>query len=171
MPKKFDLSQREEVGRWLEEGTDQAALRAMRATAARLVSHIVTEVIPTESRPPVDRGLYRASWRHRSDPKGAEVYNSSPQAPIIEYSARAANVKVSRKMIDALASWVRRKGIVGKGKGAAAEARGVAFAIAASMRKKGIFGPKGLRILEKASARVEEFFREELVREMGRSFK
>lgn len=170
----FDASQHEEVRKWLDRGFEKAAERAMVAAAAKLVSTIQNEIIPKEDPQPVDRGLYRAGWRFKKIPKGAEVFNAVPHAPIVEYGARAANVKVGRAMINALTAWVLRKGIVsGKGKAAKNEARQVAFAIANSMRKKGIFnrnGKEGLRILEKALERLGDFLSEEFPAEIRREF-
>ena len=172
MGAKFDVSQAPEVARWLEKGFEKAGERAMVATAARLVAHIQNEIIPNLEPPPVDRGLYRAGWRHKAVKGGAEVYNSTPHAPFIEHGVRAENVKVGRRMIDALAAWVLRKGIAGKGRGAKAEARQIAWAIAMKMKERGIFARgKGFRVLEKAVAHVGRFLDEEFKREVAREFR
>lgn len=166
--KKFDIEKPDEVAKWFKRGTDQAAERAALGTAMRIVNHIVTEVIPTTSPKPVDRGLYRAGWRAKKVKGGGEVSNATPQAPIIERGARAENVKAGRKMVDALTEWVRRKGIATDEK----EARGIAFAIAMKLRRTGIFnGGKGLRVLERALKRVEEFFNDELKSELKKAMK
>jgi hypothetical protein len=175
MTKVFDASRPGEVERWLKKGFGKAAERAMLGTAARLVAYITTEVIPAQKPQPVDRGMYRAGWRFKRVKGGAEVFNSTPQAPIIEWGARAANIKIGRAMINALTAWVKRKGIVkGRGKDADTEARGMAFAIANSMKRKGIFnrnGKNGLRILEKATRKVPKFLDEEFKREVARELK
>jgi len=164
----FDISQSPEVARWLNQGLDHAVKRAMVATAARLVNHIQTEVIPNAQPQPVDRGLYKASWKFGKTDDGAEVWNSASYAAIIEYGARAAKIKPGRLMIDALTAWVRRKGIAQN----TVEARQIAFAIAFSMKKKGIFnGGKGLRILEKSLGRLHEFLSKEFAVEHKREFK
>jgi len=174
MTKVFDASRPEEVERWLNKGFAKASERAMLGTAARLVAYITTEVIPAEQPQPVDRGMYRAGWRFKRIKGGAEVFNSTPQAPIIEWGARSSNIKVGRAMINALTAWVKRKGIVkGRGKDANDEARSMAFAIANSMKRKGIFnrgGKNGLRILEKSLGRVSKFLSEEFKREVKREF-
>jgi hypothetical protein len=174
---KFDISEAEEVARYLNLSLEKVAKRAILATAFRVVERITTVIIPKEPRQPVDRGAFRAAWRAKKDPDGAIVTNSMPYASVIEYGARAENIKISRAMIMALAAWVLRKGLVKKGKGAAGkqkaseEAEGVAWAIARSMKKKGIFdGGKGLRILEKAMVGLEKYFAEELARELGREY-
>lgn len=172
MGAKFDISQAPEVARWLEKGFEKAGERAMVATAARLVNHIQTEIIPNLEPQPVDRGLYRAAWRHKAVRGGAEVYNTAPNAPFIEDGVRAENVKLGRRMIDALAAWVVRKGIVAKGKAAKAEARQVAWAITSKMRERGIFnGGKGFKVLDKAVAHVGRFLDEEFKREVKREFR
>jgi len=166
--KVFDASRPDEVRHWLHSGFEKAADRAMVATALRLVSHIQNEVIPKEDPKPVDRGVYRAGWRSKQVSRGAEVFNTVAWASIIEFGVRAGNVKIGRAMIDALSKWVERKGIAGK-----ADSRGVAFAIANSMKKKGIFnrgGRNGLRVLEKALTRLGEFATAEFIVEVRREF-
>lgn len=173
MTAHFDISQHAEVSKYLDKGFENAAKRAMLATANRVVGVILTEVIPGLNPQPVDKGMYRAGWRAKKVTGGAEVYNNTPHAPIIEYGARAENIKVGKAMIDALTKWVIRKGIVGKGKGAKDQARSVAFAIANSMKKKGIFnrdGKQGLHVLDKALERVGDFVSEEFANEMKREF-
>lgn len=163
MAKRIDISQ---APAWLASmgsGVKVAAMRGLYSAAIRTVQHIQTSVIPAEPRVPVDRGIYRAGWRAEHIPEGALVVNRVPHAIFIEYGVRAANVKPGRAMIDALAEWVRRKGIEKSGTGA----RQVAFAIAMSMKKKGIFnGGNGLRILEKAARRIPRFISEEIGREI-----
>lgn len=173
MTVKFNSNESAKVGLWFVKGTEKAAHRAAVAAAAKLVNHIVVDVIPREPHPPIDRGLYRAAWRHRRTNDGAIVFNTAPHAPFIEHGVRAGNVKPGRAMLIALAGWVRRKGIVsGRGKAAITEARQAAFAIAMSMKKRGIFNRgRGLRILEKASRRIERFFKDEYKRELHRALR
>lgn len=162
----FNAADSEEIRQWLDRGFEKAAQRAIVSTAARLVSYIQNEVIPKEDPSPVDKGLFRGAWRFRGTPGGSEVWNTAPHAPMIEYGVRAENVKIGRAMIDALSSWVVRKGLAGP-----AEARGMAFAIANNMKKKGIFnrdGKKGLRILEKSVAKLGDFFAKEFKAEIDR---
>ncbi len=145
----------------------------------RVLQHITTVVIPAEPRQPVDRGAYRAAWKVKKEPDGATITNTLPYAAVIEYGARAENIKIGRAMIDALAAWVLRKGLVGKGgRGKAAkasaqkEAVGMAWAIAKKMKKRGIYnGGKGLRVLEKAMTIVKTAFADELKREIEREYK
>lgn len=103
-----------------------AAIAGCRLAAARCVQTIVATIIPSRDPPPVDRGIYRAGWKTEVLPEGAAFFNDSPAAAIIERGARGENIKIGRKLIDALAAWVRRKGIA-KSK---TEAVGIAWAIA-----------------------------------------
>ncbi len=175
---KFDISQAEELAKYLNKSIDKVAKRAILAVAHRIVSHITTVIIPAEPRPPVDRSLYRAGWKAKGDPHGATVTNGVPYAGVIEHGARAANVKISRAMIKALALWVIRKGLVkptGKGKKAKAaatnEATRIAWAIAMKMKKNGIFNQgKGLKVLERALKIVTHAFAQELKREIQREY-
>lgn len=154
----------------------RAAERGLLSAAQRLVQAIVAEVIPREPRVPVDRGIYRAGWRAEQSAGGALVVNRTPHAEFIEDGVRAENVKVGREMIDALADWVHRHGLDrsrgrdGKGRYVAAaesDARSIAWAIAQSMRRRGIFGGTGLKILEKARNRyLLRFITEEVTAEL-----
>ena len=154
----------------LHKDMKAAAHRGLLAAAYRIVEHIVSDIIPGLDNPPVDRGIYRAGWRARRIGEGAIVENVSPHAAFIEYGVRGSHVKIGRAMIDALTAWVRRKGIGGRTvvsksghsrlvKASQTEARAIAWAIAKDMQRFGIFRPKGLRVLEKASKRFPEFIR------------
>jgi Bacteriophage HK97-gp10, putative tail-component len=176
---KFDISEAEEVARYLGFSIDAVAKRAILATANRVVQHITTQIIPNTSPQPVDRGAFRAGWKAKKDPDGAEVRNTLPYASIIEYGARAENIKIGRKMIEALAAWVRRKGIGGSKtasgrvrRPSVEEATSIAWAIAKTMQKKGIFnGGKGLRVLERALVIVQNAFAQELKTELEREYR
>jgi hypothetical protein len=162
---KFDISQAEEMAKKLGIDINKAAKRAVLSTAMRVVQKITTVTIPAEPRPPIDRRAYAAGWVAKPTADGAMIQNTVPYASVIEYGARSENIKIGKLMLDALEGWVRRKGI-GKGE---MEPRQVAWAIAISMTKRGIFnGGKGLRILEKALNGIEALFAEELKREIGR---
>lgn len=151
----------DQFGKNLQEKAEKATHYALWMTANRVVSIIQNELIPSANPQPVDRGMYRAGWKAALIEKGAEVTNSLPYASIIEYGARAENIKIGRKMLDALAEWAQRKGIAEDD----VEAGQIAWAIARSMQKRGIFnGGTGLRILEKAMARVPDIFREEMAK-------
>ena len=176
----FSIDQHVEFGKWLEGGIQTVAKKACLSTAMRVVSVITTELIPNEEFPPIFDGHYRSGWRADPTEKGADVYNDIPYASIIEDGARAENIKIGGAMIEALTEWVRRKGLAGppaKSRSAKAtqlvNARNIAWAIAVSMKTKGIFnrdGRKGLKIAERAMARVPTLFREEFAAELKRKF-
>jgi hypothetical protein len=179
--KKITLDEAPEWVEDLRKELRQATIRGMQSAALRLLQHIQVTVIGstrdqrTGYGPPVDTGAYRASWRVRNLPTGAIVETTLPYAEVIEFGARAERIVIGRAMILALTDWVIRKGLVGKRpRGAAqvefyAEARSMAWAIAVSMKKVGIFnGGKGLRVLEQASDAIPRFVREEVDRELAR---
>jgi hypothetical protein len=158
-----------DAGKWtaiMGKEMRDAAERGLRSAGLKLVAHIQNEIIPeTKPREPVDRGAYRAGWRSTPGKGFVLVHNTLPYASIIEYGARAANIKVGRKMIEALMGWVRRKGLA-TGKD---NVRQAAWAIAMAMRKRGIFnGGKGLRVLERALKSAPRFIREEVDRELAK---
>lgn len=159
----------------------------------RLQQHIVVDIIPGISPEPTARGAYKAAWRTGRLPNGAEVVNSLFYAVLIEKGVRAENVKVGRKLIDALTEWVKLKGIGGKvvqsrrgagGKFLAggqtrsvkvaatdSEARSIAWAVAKSMQKHGIFNHgKGWNVLGKALKMAPQYIREEVQRELRREW-
>lgn len=163
---KFDISQAQEVAKHLGVNIDKAAKRAVLSTALKVVQRITTVIIPGEPRPPIDKRVYAAGWVARGTPDGAMIKNTAPNAAVIEHGARAENIKISRAMIDALAAWVKRKGLHKDG---GDDPRAIAWAIAKAMQKRGIFnGGKGLKILEKGLKGVGRFFAEELKREIER---
>lgn len=172
---RFELSQLPELEKWLQGRTAAATHRGLVSAAFRTLGVIQNELIPAESPQPVDRGAYRAGWRVETTARGADIVNDLPYAPVIEWGARAENIKVGRRMIQALAEWAKRKGFSPKGipKGGDPDKawEGVAWAIATAMKKRGIFnreGTSGLRIGEKAVKRLREYLQEEVAREINR---
>lgn len=119
------------IARAAQDGLVQAGLRG--------VQIIITRIIPSRSPKPMDRGVYRAGWRidKRGFSNQARVFieNIEPHAAFIEYGVRPENVKVGAAMIRALTEWCLRKGLANS----EAEATGIAWAIARSMQKRGIF--------------------------------
>jgi hypothetical protein len=168
--RKISIAQAPKWVSELEGRMRKAALRGLLSAAHRTVGYIQNEVIPREERAPVDRGIYRAGWRARKVEGGALVYNGVPHAPMVEWGVRGENVKIGKRMIDALAEWVVRKGLVGKQprESRAAAGRQIAWAIAKSMQKRGIFGGegRGLRVMEKARPQIVQFIEEEVKREI-----
>jgi hypothetical protein len=170
-----------EASSWLKhlsKGMEDAARRGLLSAAQRTVAHVQNDIIPATVPTPVARGVYRAGWVANATPKGAEVVNDVPHAAFIEEGVRGANVKIGRAMIEALAEWVRMKGLGGRvvvGKSGVArlqrvsadEARQIAWAVAKTLQKKGIFdGGKGLGIFRRAQAMIPQFIREEVQREL-----
>jgi hypothetical protein len=177
----------DEAPQWvmdLRKELKEASIRGMQSAALRLLQHIQVTVIGstkdarTGYGPPVDRGAYRASWRKRNVPTGAIVESTLPYAAIIEFGARPQNVRIGRAMITALTEWVMNKGLAGhRPKGTDqveyyANARNIAWAIAVSMKKTGIFNNgQGLRVLERAAKEIPRFVKEEVDRELARVVK
>jgi hypothetical protein len=158
-----------------------AARRGLFAAANRLVNTLKQLELPT------DRGIARAGWKAEKLDDGAAVFNGVLEAVLMEGGVRPENVKVGRKMIDALTEWARRKGlgaqhvdVEGGGRLIRHETRppeealrGVAFAIANAMKKKGLFRPDqgGLKPLERTTKSLgPEFVRQEVTREIKRVF-
>lgn len=186
MARTFTIGQVDRFITFVSEESKKAAKRGLLAAAQRAVQHIVTDIIPATVPEPVNRGVYRAGWRAQATKEGAAIVNAVAWAPLIEYGVRARRVRIGRAMLDAIAAWVRMKGIggrfrVGK-KGTQAgrvilkratksEAMAIAWAIAKSMQRRGIFaGGRGLKILERASQRFPQFIQEECKREIEKEF-
>lgn len=164
----------ERAGAWVSgvgKRMPEATKRGLFAAAHRLVGTLKVMDLP------LDRGTARAGWKAERVERGAAVFNTVLQAVLMEGGVRADNVKVGRKMIDALTEWARRKGIgvrhensakvsrLPKKLGGSGKAywtktvvkvkptdellRSVAWAIATKMKKTGIFEPQrgGLRPL------------------------
>lgn len=145
-----------------------AAFRGLVSAGARGLQVLIVEIIPKRVPQPVDRGTYRAGWKLRIGPDYVEIYNDEVVAPIIEDGARASNIKVGRAMLQALASWAMRKGLAGDPK----DAMRIAWGIARTMQKKGIFnrdGKQGLGILrELVTWRLDNIVETEVLRALGR---
>jgi len=146
----------------LNERWNKAAVRGLQSAAARGVQDIITRIIPSRTPQPVDRGLYRAGWRFYPAPNGAVIECFEPHAVLIEEGVRAANVKPGKAMIRALTEWVQRKGIA-----SADEAESVAWRIAKTMQKRGIFGKQGMGVLrELVEKYLPNYIEEEVAREL-----
>lgn len=187
---RFNGEEIAELAGWTKNVLKSGARKGAISAANRLVSIIQTEVIPNENPPPVDIGTFRMGFRAEPTDDGAVVINTAPHAKIIEYGARAENIKVGRKMIDALVEWIMRKGLVLTPKGlkiihrtfktpesrktAETEARQLAWAIAQNMKKRGIFNrndEKGLQITRKALKRGRAMIIKEVITEIKKAIK
>ena len=144
-----------------------ASRRGLYSAALLGVQRILTRIIPSRSPQPVDRGVYKSGWRALMEDDGAVIENLEPSAILIEEGVRGGNVKIGRLMLTALAAWVVRKGIAG-----ADEAPQVAWAIAKSMKARGIFGGgAGLGILrELVEKDISKIMSDEIAREIKREF-
>lgn len=163
----------------LEGERKKQAIAGCRLAAVRCVATIQSVIIPSRKPQPVDRGIYRAGWKVQSLPNGAAYYNDSPVAAIIEYGARAGNIKIGRKLLAALAEWVIRKGIVKRIKGDAqgTATQNAAWAMAWAIAKKAQagagfhnrFAGGGQQVMKDCNERfASDFMVEEINREMNR---
>lgn len=168
MAQDIDLSEAAAYFEYMSENVVRAARRGLVSAAMRGVQDIVTRIIPSRSPQPVDRGVYRAGWHYTVDGDNVWIENDEAYAPLIEYGVRPENVKVGAAMINALAEWGLRKGIVSTDE----EAIGFAWAVAGKMKREGIFnrhGKRGLGILnELMNKRIRKFMKEEIRREVAK---
>jgi hypothetical protein len=149
-----------------------AAMKAALSAAALGVRDIQAVIIPgITPHPPINKDIYRMGWKFQKIDDGARIYNRVyPQAPLIEFGVRAGNVKPGRAMIIALAEWVAQKGLAFKNANDTLES--VAWAIAKSMQKRGIFnqgGSEGFHIIDKAIPGMLKEFQAAFVRYMSGS--
>ena len=158
-----DLAQAGAMMKNLGDSLRSGAILGLHSAAYHGLNEILTRIIPSRSPQPVDRGLYRAGWRVVTYSDGADIENNEPHAAFIEFGVRAQNVRIGRKMIEALTEWVVRKGLA-----TPADAVQRAWAIARSMQKRGIFYQgTGMNILgELLEWRMERFVEEEVIREV-----
>jgi len=182
MTMSFDIKQLPALGAHVGKALDDAGKRALLSASIRIVGHIQNELIPAAQPQPVDTGIFRSAWKSIASDRGADVFNDAPHAPFIEYGVRGENIRIGKKMIAALAAWASRHGMVSTHSTSASgkkrkrtsteranEANQVAWAIAISMQKRGIFNRgQGFHFIDKAQLKAEEFIREELVREISR---
>jgi len=126
----------------LDAKTEAAAVRGFRRAAAFLHGRVVLEIKQAQPHPAVDTGELANSVNTTMIPGGAIVSVDAPHAPVMEYGRRAGS---RMPPVDAIADWVRRKGLAGApraGKRSAASyesaIRGIAFVIARSIAQKGV---------------------------------
>lgn len=183
---KFEVEQHPEFISWVSKEVHGAMHKAMLVTASRVVHRINTEIIPGISpHQPVDRGTARAGYRVETIGNRVYIVNHVLHALFMEEGVRAENVKPGRAMIAALAAWAKRKGLdVSKYQSSAMSTKReslsigsepytkLAWGIAKSMKKKGIFGaqntPSGLQIIHKAMSNVKTWLSDEMKRELSK---
>jgi hypothetical protein len=168
MPVSMSLKDGSAWVRGLANNLPTAAKRGLYSAGLRIMADL-----QNDNSLPRDRGTYRAGWRCDPTDQGAEVHNVAMHGLFIEESVRSENVKIGRRMIDALAEWAKRKGlgvtykaiapgkkggawVSGKGyvkaiKATKDELRAIAWAIAISIKRRGLFNaPIGLKPLANA---------------------
>jgi hypothetical protein len=134
----YHVSTRELVPRLRQLGRERRArvITAIRDTLATQGIAIVHGAIGTSRPPPVDRGMYKRSWRAVKIPNGGALLNTTPYGGVIEHGRRPGTMPPTGP----IAAWVRRKGLVrevrGRG-GQDAAARSIAFAIARKIKERG----------------------------------
>jgi hypothetical protein len=110
-------------------GAKEAILREVRAEVKTRGIAMAVMTAQSLSPPPVDRGTYIAGFRAADVPDGVKLFNIAPHAAIIE-GGRRPGARMPPPAL--LAEWARRKGIAG------AEARGIGFALAKAIAKRGM---------------------------------
>ncbi len=91
-----------------DAGLVQEAVKVIRRTVKLHGPRLVQAEISALTRPPVDRGTYRRSFKFEDAKDGAVAYNFAPYAPIIEYGRRRGQ---KAPPVAAIAAWILRKGI------------------------------------------------------------
>lgn len=134
----------------------QDAVKVIRKVVKLHGPRLVQAEISGLTRPPVDRGGYRQSFKFDDTHDGAVAYNFAPYAPIIEYGRRPGQ---KAPPLEVIVAWVLRKGIAGKGKNALRAARGIAYAIARQIKRRGL---PALMILQHAAVGIDEEIRKEI---------
>ena len=150
----------------------KAAMDAAYEAALYGVQQIQAVIIPSLTpHPPVNRGLYKASWKAMRTANGARIYNRQyPQAPLIEYGVPAENVKPGMAMQIAIAEWLTMKGLTFRNPDDTV-AR-VAFLISMKLKQTGIFnGGKGFHVLDRVLPRVHDMFGKAFQRRAERAAK
>lgn len=145
-----------------DAGLVPEAVKRIRKVVKLHGPRLVQAEISGLTRPPVDRGTYRQSFKFDDTRDGAVAYNFAPYAPIIEYGRRPGQ---KAPPIDVIAAWVLRKGIAKKTSRTFATdaqwraARGIAYAIARQIKRRGL---PALMILQHAAVGIDEEIRKEI---------
>ena len=165
MAKRVSLGAASALFGAMNEAMVKAAHRGLYAAALKGVQIIQTQIIPSRTPQPVDKGLFRAGWKAGPITGGAFIENREPHAPFIEHGVRAENVKPGIAMIFSLALWVQRKGLAD-----GPEALRRAYAIAYAAKRRGIFnGGQGFKILDELmKVHMAKIIREEVSAEISK---
>lgn len=132
--------------------------RVVKLHGPRLVQAEISEL----TKPPVDRGTYRRSFKFEDTKDGAVAYNFAPYAPVIEFGRRPG---MKAPPLAAIMAWIERKGIGrqmgpkqrGPGGRSAvlrrkAQVRGLAYVIARQIKRRGL---PALLILQHAAHNID----------------
>jgi len=176
----FDIGQVPQIMAAIDDGMKGKVLDGLLSAAYRLQGYIQGEYIPSLPRPPVGiRGAYKAGWKVKPLSDGALLFNDVPYAPMIEQGVRPGATHIGRAMIDAIERWVRFRALGGHSetrttragvtkrtwkKATDSERRSIAWAIAKSIVKRGLWQPRGIRALEAADKLAAQFVREEILK-------
>lgn len=144
-------------------GTIEKGVRSFVARAKPMMVQATDQAVPANprgvGRGAVNTGNYRRRWKAEvlrgERLPGAVVANDTPYAGVIEYGRRAG---ARMPPVDALARWAQRKlGMPYK------KAKGIAFAIAKSIKRRGL-KPRYVLTRRLQQRKLENAFREEVMR-------
>lgn len=147
----------------LAESQKAAALKGMQVAVHLHAPRVVNEEIDKTIPKPVDVGTYRRSWEVRDRRDGVALFNHSLHASIIETGRRPGARMPPPK---AIAEWVYRKGLVGKGADGLAAAKKVGFLVARKIQLKGL---EGKHILSRSAARLHPIVREAILEAVSKA--
>lgn len=132
----------------------EAQKRGLVNAAMKGHSWIITKLIPSIEPKPFDTGAFRAGWNFKVIDTGAIIYNPVPHAPFINFGVPKPRVSAKH-----LVEWVVRKRIAD-----AKDAPRVAWLIAKSINKRGLFMSPQFRITQRA---VDEFLVQEVATQVA----
>jgi len=127
-------------------------VKAMRITAARSLGVVMEKINTAKPRPPVDNGMYRASWAVENHDDGATMFNPMIYASIMELGRRPGKRPPPR---DVIKRWVKRK-LKPKDD---AELNFLAMIIQVNIGRRGI---KGRRVLARAMVDIRKIAKTEI---------
>lgn len=148
-PAQFETELRNRLRRdtkFVEEAALDAALRGERDAVAL-----------TDRKGLVDQSQFKLGWKHRRIPRGAELGNDAPHAPVIEYGRRPNR---PGPPLAPIREWVYRK-LVATGQVAEEDADGLAFVIRRAIHRRGL---PPHRILHHVQRNLGRYLREAAIR-------
>lgn len=159
----MDLRQWRDYHVRLGDAFKPAAIRGLQSCAMRAIVELQQR---TRTAPPanpagigqggaVDTGGFLRSWRSVTTDTGVDLYNDAPHGAVVERGRRAGR---KRPPISVIARWLMRR--LGLG---AREARTRAFAVANSIKRRGLIGRK---IMKSAKQSLIDMAAEEIRHEL-----